>query len=144
FGAVRRDRESGVGAILAATPITRGAYLAGKLAAHAVSLHAVGLAALVSGLAVFLRYGTGPLQPLAFLVPFLAYAPPAIVITAAMAIFFDAVPGLRSRGGPVLYFFAWAFWLLMVPMAIQGGLDHRARYDGPIVFDPLGMVTLIG
>ena len=35
-GSVRRDRERGVGAILAATPLSKTAYLGGKLAAHFV------------------------------------------------------------------------------------------------------------
>ena len=33
-GSVRRDRERGVGAILAATPLSKTAYLGGKFAAH--------------------------------------------------------------------------------------------------------------
>jgi ABC-type transport system involved in multi-copper enzyme maturation permease subunit len=142
-GSVRRDRESGVGAILAATPLSRTAYLAGKLAAHTVYLHAVGLAALASGVIVFLRYGTGPFIAWQFLVPFAAFVPASLAFTAGVALFFDTTPGLRGRGGPVVYFFAWSFGLVILPLALQGGVERTARYQGPIVFDPTGMATLM-
>lgn len=142
-GSVRRDRESGVGAILAATPLSRTAYLAGKLAAHTVYLHAVGLAALASGVIVFLRYGTGPFVAWQFLAPFVAFVPASLAFTAALALLFDTTPGLRSRGGPVVYFFAWSFGLILLPIALHGGVERQVRYEGPMVFDPTGMATLM-
>lgn len=141
-GSVRRDRESGVGAILAATPLSRSAYLAGKLAAHTVYLHAVGLAALASGVIVFLRYGTGPFVAWQFLAPFVAFVPASLAFTAAFALLFDTTPGLRGRAGPVVYFFAWSFGLIVLPLELHGGVERQARYEGAVVFDPTGMATL--
>jgi ABC-type transport system involved in multi-copper enzyme maturation permease subunit len=66
-GSVRRDREKGVGAILAATPISGTAYLCGKFAAHAAYLFVVAALALPAGLVRFARWGEGPFLPGDFL-----------------------------------------------------------------------------
>ena len=50
-GSVKRDRESGLGAILAATPLSKAAYLGGKFAAHFAYLLVLDLLALAAGLA---------------------------------------------------------------------------------------------
>ena len=41
-GSARRDRERGIGAILAATPLSKSAYLGGKFAAHLAYLLGLG------------------------------------------------------------------------------------------------------
>ncbi len=50
-GSVKRDRERGLGAILAATPLSKTAYLGGKFAAHFAYLLVLDLLALAAGLA---------------------------------------------------------------------------------------------
>jgi hypothetical protein len=139
-GSVRRDRESGVGAILAATPLTKTAYLSGKLAALTVYLMTVGLAALASGILVFVRYGSGPFVFWQFLAPFLTFVTPALTFTAALALLFDATPGLRGRGGLVAYFFVWSFGLIAMPAQLHDGADRPAL---AAVFDPTGIAALL-
>ena len=62
-GSVRRDRERGVGAILAATPLSKAAYLGGKLAAHFVYLLVLATFGLAAALVAFVRFGAGPSRP---------------------------------------------------------------------------------
>ena len=142
-GSVRRDRQRGVGAILAATPLSKTAYLGGKFAAHFAYLLALGALGLLAGLAAFLRYGTGPFAPIAFLIPYLLLAVPAMVTVAACAVLFDVTPGLRSRGGLVLWFFFFAFVLVKIPLDLTGGGPEN---ETPGVtqrpfFDPAGVAS---
>ena len=142
-GSVRRDRERGVGAILAATPLSNTAYLGGKVAAHAVYLLALAGAALAAGLLVFIRYGTGPLASGDFLGPYLLLAAPGLVFVAATAVFFDVAPGLRGPGGLVVFFFAWGFLFMLLPAQLHGGVERSERLSGIAAFDPVGVVTFM-
>lgn len=138
-GSVRRDEETRLGAILAATPLSKTAYLSGKLAAHFVYLMALGAVSLAAGMLVFLRYGSGPLVVADFVVPFAAMVVPALAFTAATAVLFDVTPGLRRRGGLVLFFFAWTFVFLMIPVLTSGGFSEHRPGQGYPIFDPAGL-----
>ncbi|HLE84011.1 MAG TPA: hypothetical protein VJG13_06705, partial [Thermoanaerobaculia bacterium] len=142
-GSVRRDRERRVGAILAATPLSKAAYLGGKVAAHVVYLTTVAGVALAAGLMVFVRFGTGPLRLVDFLVPFALLVVPGMVFVAALAVLFDATPLLSGRGGLALFFFVWAFGLLVVPAELHGGLDRSRQTEGPALYDPIGIATFV-
>jgi hypothetical protein len=141
-GSVRRDAERGVGAILAATPLPSWAYLLGKLLAHAVYLHVIAGMALVSGVLAFLHHGEGPLRPLAFLLPFLLLLTPCLAFVAGLAVLFDVTPGLRGRGGLVVYFFTWAFAFMIAPGALGGMMGHQ-RVERYPSYDPAGLVAFV-
>jgi len=136
-GSIRRDRERGVGAILAATPLSGPAYLAGKFAAHLAYLSAISFLAVGAGVVAFVRWGTGLLDPLAFLSTWALFVIPGVAFTAALAVFFGVTPGLKGRAGLVIWFFAFA--------ALASGFTAR-RADGRLEhlprFDPFGMATL--
>ncbi len=136
-GSVRRDAESRLGLVLAATPLSNAAYLGGKVLAHAAYLHVLGALAFVSGLVAFLRFGEGALDAAAFTLPFVLIVPPALLSTAAAAVLCDVTPGLRGRGGLVAWFFLWAFGLLVIPALLAGGVEGH----GYPFFDPCGMVA---
>jgi hypothetical protein len=138
-GSIRRDRERGVGAILAATPLPDGAYLAGKAAAHLLYLGVLSLLAIGAACVAFLRWGVGPFHPLDFAVTWALFTLPALVVTAALAVLFDVTPGFRGRAGLVIWFFVFA--------ALVSGLNARdanGRVVSPPRVDPLGMATLEG
>ena len=142
-GSVRRDRERGVGAILAATPLSKAGYLGGKFAAHFAYLLVLDLLALLTGFVAFLRYGTGPFTPLAFAGPYLVLTVPVIVVVASSAVFFDATPGLRGRGGLVIWFFFFLFGLVRLALTLAGAEDDpsKAMALSRPVFDPAGIAT---
>jgi hypothetical protein len=140
-GSVRRDRQSGVGAILAATPLSKTAYLSGKFAAHAAYLFVVALLALPAGLVTFARWGTGPFRPGDFLGLYVLTLVPALLFVAAAAVLFDAAPGLSGRGGLVVWFFVFLFVLIALPTILAGAKDAAALKRRP-AFDPAGAATL--
>lgn len=143
-GSVRRDRERGIGAILAATPLSKTAYLAGKFAAHFAYLLVLDVLALGAGLVAFFWYGSGTFTPVSFAVPYLLLTIPAIAASASLALLFDVTPGLRSRGGLVVWFFVFLFGLVKLPMDIAGiDVDQPGRKGTMTrpVFDPAGIAT---
>jgi len=139
-GSVRRDRERGVGAILAATPLSNAEYLLGKFVAHCAYLAVVLGLALLAALTAWLRFGVGPFSTSDFLVLFLLLSLPAVAVTAAGAVLFDAVPGLSGRGGYVAWFFVFALLLVALPMGLAG-TDARGIMRRPPLLDPAGAAT---
>lgn len=142
-GSVRRDRANGVGLILAATPLSKAAYLGGKAAAHAVYLWTIGLVSLAGGLLVFLRFGEGAFQPLAFLLPWLFFVAPALVFVAVLAVAFDVTPGLRGPFGYVAYFFVWIFFLLLIPGLSSGSMGGGEKIVSTPYYDPVAMGAIV-
>ena len=140
---MRRDRERGVGAILAATPLSKTAYLGGKFAAHVAYLMVLEVVALLTGLVAFLRFGVGSFSPSAFAGPYLVLTIPVVVVVASLAVLFDVTPGLRGRGGLVLWFFFFLFGLVRLPLDLAGAPDDPAdtRTLSRPVFDPAGIAT---
>ncbi len=132
-GSVSRDRRSGAGAILAASPLSTFVYLTGKVIAHTAYLHVVAASSFLSGLVILLRFREGSLEPLPFILPWVLLVPPALLITSSIAVFFDVTPGLRSRGGLVIWFFVWAIGLLIIPM-----MHIEEKRPGLPVYDPTG------
>ncbi|MBI2840261.1 MAG: hypothetical protein HYX75_18245 [Acidobacteria bacterium] len=65
--------------------------------------------------------------------PLLTLAVPSLAMTAACAVLFDVIPGLRSRGGLVIWFFVWPTIFLTIPI----GLSHTG-VGGFSAFDPPG------
>ena len=137
MGSIRRDRERGVGLILAATPLSEPAYLAGKAAAHVLYLGVLSLLAVGAAWVAFLRWGVGPFHPLGFAVTWALFVLPALVFTSGLAVLFDVTPGLRGRAGLVIWFFLFA--------VLASGINARDK-NGRVVnvprVDPLGMATL--
>jgi hypothetical protein len=136
-GSIRRDRERGIGAIVAATPVSSAAYLGGHWAAHAAYLSLLSVMMLAVGLVRFVQFGQGPFDAGALVLPLVLVAAPAACVLAALTVLFDVTPGLRGRGGLVLFFFV-AIFLVSLPAAwSHGGRDSRL----PLV-DPMGMAAL--
>ncbi len=145
-GSVRRDRESNVGAILAATPLSKTAYLGGKLAAHLLYLSVLSLLALVAGLIAFVRFGVGPFSPVDLALPYFVLTVPAIAAVASLAVLFDVKPVLASRGGLALFFFVFLFGLVKLPLDLSGAEidDPAAAARRPMslpIYDPAGLAS---
>jgi hypothetical protein len=103
---LKRDRRTGAGQIIAATPTTKQLYVLGKalsnLAVFLVMMVILILAAvgaqLVQGEET--RVAVWPL-----LSPFLLIWLPAMATVGALAVLFETLPGLRGGWGNVVYFF---------------------------------------
>ncbi len=121
---VQRDTETRVGEILAATPISRFAYILGKFASNfAVLASMIGVLALSS---VAMQLVSGEDMHIHFwklFSPFLLLSLPAMAVVAAVALLFETIPFLRGGFGNVVYFFLWTA-MLTVPI-----IGNSSRYD---------------
>jgi ABC-type transport system involved in multi-copper enzyme maturation permease subunit len=114
---VERDRATGVGAILAATPLSKPAYAIGKwLSNFAVLAAIVGILAIAALLMQFIAAEDSDVNLWALLSPFLLLALPAMAVTAALALCFEMLPGLRGGAGSIIWFFLWTT-LLSLPLS---------------------------
>jgi hypothetical protein len=107
-GAIQRDRETGVGAVLAATPLTRLAYLLSKLlSGFAVLASMMAMLWLAGGVLQLLLGEDRRLDLVALLQPLLVFCLPAMLMVAAVAVAFDSWPLFRGGLGNVAYFILW-------------------------------------
>lgn len=116
-GALTRDRDSGVGRLLAATPLRTPAYLLGKYLGNLAVLAAmVAALALIAPVMQLLRGEDGALDPVALWLPLLLFCLPMSTVAAATAMVFDSVPLLRGGFGNIVWFFVFpAIFLAAIP-----------------------------
>jgi hypothetical protein len=133
--AIEFDRRSGVGAILATTPMRRVEYTLGKWLGNLGVLVAMTAVMVVGAAAMQLARGEDRrLEPLVLAAPFLAIVVPAMAVASGMAVLFETVPLLRGGFGNVVFFFVWIF-----SIALPG--DHVGV--GNRWLDPLGVSSLM-
>ncbi|MET8702907.1 hypothetical protein ABZW10_29210 [Kitasatospora sp. NPDC004723] len=120
-----RDEETGVGQLLAATPLRTVELLLAKFLGNLLVLASMlGVLALTAPALQLVRGEDRSLDPAALLTPFLVLTLPLLVATAALAVLFETVPLLRGGLGNVVWF-ACAPALLIAgerPGAPLGGL----------------------
>ena len=111
-GSVARDRETGVGQIIATTPLTRPLYLIGKwLSNLAVLMAMVAVLALAAIVIQFLQGENTHINLFAFLSPFVFIVIPLMALVAAAAVLFESIPFLQGGFGNIVYFFAFISFL---------------------------------
>ncbi|GFE18930.1 ABC transporter permease [Streptomyces glebosus] len=107
--AISRDESTGVGRLLAATPLSNTAYLASKFLSSVLVLASMlGVLAVTAVVMQVARGETSAIDPVGLLTPFVLIALPLMAFTAAVALLFEAIPVLRAGLGNVLWFFLWA------------------------------------
>lgn len=115
--AVERDRRTGVGQILATTPMSKPLYTLGKTASNlAVLMAMVAVLAAMGVVAQVLAGEESRVEIWKLLAPFLFLCLPAMAVVAALAVLFETIPWLRGGFGNVVWFFAWGG---IAPAAIQ-------------------------
>jgi ABC-type transport system involved in multi-copper enzyme maturation permease subunit len=127
---IKRDIRTGVGQIIATTPISRVEYLIGKWISNCLVLYVLVLILAAAAAIMVLVQGEAALDLGALLLPFLAVALPFMTLVAALAVVFDSVSWLRGTVGNVLYF---ALWMAVGVPSIKGGMGL------PLLKDPLGI-----
>jgi len=106
---IERDTRTGVGQIIATTPVRRATYLIGKWISNLMVLFVLELILAAAAVIMVLLKHEAALDLGALLMPFLAVALPNMALTAALAVVFETVPWLRGAVGNVVYFFLWSF-----------------------------------
>jgi hypothetical protein len=122
-GSIERDRETAVGQLIAACPLSKVLYIVGKwLSNVAVLVAIVGTMALAAGAMQLIRGEEMRLQLVELLAPFLWLTLPPLVLVAALAVLFETVPALRGGPGNAVYAVAWCA-LLPVSYVVLPGLS---------------------
>jgi len=119
-GSVARDRETGVGQIMATTPLTRPLYTIGKWLSNFALLIAMVLVLALAGIAIQLLQGENLQVELApFLAPFIFIVLPLMAVIAAIAVLFETIPFLSGGFGNILYFFAFVMVFPLIDKLTQ-------------------------
>ncbi|OKP86423.1 hypothetical protein [Paenibacillus sp. P32E] len=122
--AIERDVQTGVGQIIATTPITKWMYTMGKMWSNFVFLMSIVAVLMVSALVMQLIRGESyTVELLELLLPFLYSTLPTIALVASIAIFFESVPLFRKGLGNLIYFVLWILSLRLSTTATHSSQD---------------------
>jgi len=126
---VQRDWSTGVGQILAATPLKKSAYAFGKFLSNFFVL-ALMVAVLALGAVVmqFLVREDPRVDLWALLSPSLLISLPAMALTASVAVLFEMLPVLKGGVGNVIWFFVWSFSIALPALTGLKWLDPLAVF----------------
>ncbi len=126
---IQRDRDTRVGQIIAATPISRFTYVLGKMISNLTVLGLMVVILAASGIAMQLVRGEDRhIEFWKLFAPFLLLALPAMAVVAAVAVFFEAIPLLRGGFGNIVYFFVWGMGISLPFAADTHTLDLSGMF----------------
>ena len=132
-GSVARDRETGVGQIMATTPMSRPFYMLGKWISNFAVLMAMVVILVIFGFAIQLLNGESTqLDFGAYLSPFVFIVTP--LMGTVVAVLFESIPFLSGGFGNIVYFFAF---FMIIPFT----MESEVIKTNPAL-EPLGMALL--
>lgn len=128
---ITHDRQTGVGQIIATTPIKRSSYLLGKALSNLTVLSTLVIVMMLVALGMqLLRGESREINLLALSAPFIGSTLPTMALVAALAVFFEATSALKGGFGNVAYFFVWVAALSTTILQSGGsGSGLRAKAD---------------
>jgi hypothetical protein len=134
-GSVGRDRETGVGQIMATTPMSRPMYMLGKWLSNFAVLMTMIVILVIFGFIIQILNGESTQVDLrTYLSPFLYIVMPLMGMVAAVAVLFEAIPLLSGGFGNVVYFIAF---VMIIPFTMESELIRTNP-----ALEPLGMAIL--
>jgi hypothetical protein len=146
--AITRDHQTGVGQILATTPLTKVQYTLGKMLSNWIYLAVLAGVALVAAMGIqLLRAEVVRIELMDYLTPYLLITLPTMALIASLAVLFESVSWLRGGFGNVAFFFLFlvGYWMLA---AISFSILPRVVDTGDPVFtlvpEPTGAMTIFG
>jgi len=128
-GSVSRDYETGVGQIMATTPLSRPLYTAGKWLSNFAVLALMILMLALVGIAMNLLVGTADFNLWALSAPLLFVALPCMALVAAIAVLFDTISWLRGGLGNIVYFCGFMFALATTAATISTSAADNPLLD---------------
>jgi hydrogenase-4 membrane subunit HyfE len=134
-GSVARDRETGVGQIMATTPMSRPFYMLGKWISNFAVLITMVVILVIFGLVIqlFSSENTG-LNLNTYLPPFAFIVMPLMAVVAAVAVLFESIPFLSGGFGNLVYFFGF---VMIIPFTMESDIIKTNP-----ALEPLGMALL--
>ena len=134
-GSVARDRETGVGQIMATTPMSRPFYMLGKWISNFIVLMTMIIILMIFGFVIQLINAESTQVDLwTYISPFIFIVMPLLAIVAAVTVLFEAIPFLSGGFGNVVYFFAF---VMMIPFTMESKIVETNP-----AMEPLGMALL--
>jgi len=128
--AIDRDARTGVGQILAGTPLGKFTYTVGKaLSNFAVLAVMVGVMALAAFGLQLLRREDLAIHVWKLLAPFLFIALPTMAVVAAVAVLFETIGWLRGGLGNLIYFFGWIAALSVLGIRTESGSEPSSWWN---------------
>jgi len=122
---INRDRHTGVGQIIAATPVGKLTYLLSKTLSNFLVLSAiVGIQIIAAAVMLLLSPAKPDFELWQLLSPFLLITLPALIFVAALAVFFESVKILSGGFGNVVYFFLIEALLILPLVGGVKDFDH--------------------
>jgi hypothetical protein len=116
---IQRDRQTGVGQIIATTPTSSLFYLMAKFLSNFTVLAIIVVILFISAAVMQLISGIeGGFNLWILAAPFLIISIPSMAVVAALAILFESIKWLRGGIGNVLYFF---LIMTSLPLVMEAG-----------------------
>jgi hypothetical protein len=128
-----RDRRTGVGELIAATPLSSMQYVMAKWLSNFAVLALMVAMLMVACVFLQWRHMQGPIDFVALLAPLAFVALPLLAVVAAFAVLFECVRILRGGLGNLIWL---AGFSVMVTLA------YTLTADGHTAFDPFGLRLL--
>jgi len=118
-GSVARDYATGVGQIMATTPMSRQLYMLGKWLSNYAVLGITVVIVALAGIGMDLWFGTGGLDIVALVRPLVLIGLPWLGLVAALAVLFESITWLRGSLGNIVYLILWfvLFGITYSPLA---------------------------
>jgi hypothetical protein len=135
-GAVNRDYTTGVGQIMATTPLSRPLYMLGKWLSNFAVVGITIFIVLLEGIVMNLLAGTAGFNLAALAAPLVFIALPCMGLVAALAVLFESISWLRGGLGNVVYFFVF------LAMIVSGSVNTiMSALRTPITVNPYIDIT---
>ena len=127
-GSISRDVETGVGQIIASTPVSKQLYIFGKwLSNFAVLFIMVLIVVIAAGVLQLVRGEDMKIEVWPLVAPSLIIALPVMALVAAIAVLFETIKSLRGGFGNIVYFFVFLFALFVTGIAASFVLQNMER-----------------
>ena len=113
--AIVRDRRTGVGQIIATTPLSKRQYTLGKMLSNWIFLAVMAAVAMLAAVGVQLIRGEVRYIALGgYLAPYVLITLPMMALVAAVAVLFESIAWLRGSFGNVVFFFLFllSYWMM--------------------------------
>lgn len=130
---LERDEQTGVGQIIATTPLRKAQYTLGKaLSNFAVLTTMVMVLVVAVGILQLLRGEDLSIDPVALLSPFVLLLLPTLAVVAAIAILFETAAWLRGTVGNVVYALLYVTVLTITVTLNTGPAGDPFGFNYPI------------
>jgi hypothetical protein len=139
-GRIVEDIRSGIGCVIAATPVSNSLFLFSRWLGGVAYMLALAMVAMCSIMVLHALRGDGPIQIWLYLQTYFLVLGPMSVFAVSAAILFDSVPVLMGKAGDFIYFIAWIFQIAIVAKIEEMSSGALSPW---LMFDFSGLVSTI-